>query len=131
MQAERLEADIDMVKQSIAESKDRQPNIRAQTDLNLELGAKAIADTQNAKQSEALLKEQTAEVYERRMNEEKMGKILDENLHSAQRAATVDKQREEFFKTPEGRLALKLGTFGQTINPFMGTTNSARDLIRR
>ena len=127
---DNLEATTEKTKADTEVAKEQPAAVRANTALTQELGTKAIADTQNAKQSEALLKEQTYKTWEERQNAVKYGKILDQELHSAMRAATVDQQREEFFKTPEGRLILRLGTAAQTINPFMSTVTSGRNLAK-
>lgn len=136
-QSKRLEAEIDQLsantdklKADTDTAKEMPANVRANTANALEQGNLAIQNTLNATQTNALLREQTLKTYDERANIEKTGKILDQQLHSAVRAAEADKARAEFFQSDVGKLILKLGAAGKELNPFVGTTNSAVDLLK-
>lgn len=137
LESRRLEADLDAIEANVDKTK-------ADTATSKEMPRNVIADTAMKQMNSDLLAQQwynaaktadqidatTDKTREEELNARRMGKILDEQLHSAQRAATVDKELEEFFKSDPGKLILKLGTAGKTLNPFMGTINSGRNLLK-
>lgn len=132
----RLDADLDQVRASTAKTKQDTETSRATELATTEAAANTAIDTALKNKNILFLDEQMKKTYADTLtsqaeeeNKRKLGKILDEELSSAKRAATVDKEREEFFKTPEGKLILRLGTAGSTLNPFLGSANSARSLM--
>lgn len=127
---ENIEASVDKTKADTATAKEMPSNIRADTaqkGVNSDLLAQ---QWMNAAYTQKQIEATTAKTREEEANVKKLGKIYDEQLHSAQRAATVDKEIEDLMKTPEGKLILRLGTAGRTLNPFMSTVNSGRNLLK-
>lgn len=138
MEGARLEEELEAVKANVektnadtAIAKEMPAKVQADTRLsNMQYNVGLSQESQNYANTQ-LINEQNMKVQQERMNAEKTGKILDENLHSAQRAAEADRQLEQFLKSNPGRILNWLGTAGKTLNPFLGSTNSAKDLIRR
>lgn len=138
MDSSRLEADLENIEANVEKTKadtdvaKKMPaQVEANTRLsNMQYNVGLSQESQNYANTN-LINTTQQKVDQERQNAVQTGKILEQQLHSAQRAATVDKEVEDFFKSPEGKLILRAGTVGKTLNPFMGTVNSARDLIRK
>lgn len=58
-------------------------------------------------------------------NAHKTGYLLDEALHSAKRAADMDKIRAAILDTPMGRTAFELGNYFDWLSPFTSTAKQA------
>lgn len=128
---ENIEANVDKTKADTDTAKEMPAQVKANTRLsNMQYNVGLSQESQNYANTE-LINQTNMKVQQERKNAETTGKILDENLHSAARAAEVDRQITDFYKSNLGKGLLWLGTAGKTLNPFMGTTHSARDLIRR
>lgn len=131
MQSRRLEADLEKLEADTETAKEMPAQVKANTRLsNMQYNVGLSQESQNYANTN-LLNQQNMKVQAERENVEKTGKILDEQLHSAQRAAEADKSRAEFYKSDIGKFLTKLGTGARELNPFMGTTNSALDLLRK
>lgn len=128
---DKMDADTAKTKADTEASKEMPANIRANTQLSHEQANLSQQNLFNAVQQNAQIKEGTLKLFDERQNLHKVGKILDEQLHSAQRAAEADKARAEFYKSDIGKFITRLGTGARELNPFMGTTNSALDMLKR
>lgn len=138
VQASKIEAELDKMKQETSESKSREavnkdmaPNVRADTALKNTQGDLTAQQWYNAAKTANLIDEQVGEVQDRRANLQVENKILEEQVHSARRAAIADQERAKFFSSDLGKMILKFGAAGKELNPFMSSTNSAADLLRR
>lgn len=130
MQSRRLEADVEKIEADTATAKEQPENIKANTRLqNMNYNVGLSQESQNYANVN-LLNEQNKKVREEAENARKTGKILDEQIHSAQRAAEADKARAAFYKSDVGKFITKLGTGARELNPFVGTSNSALDLLK-
>lgn len=128
---ENIEANVEKTKADTETAKAMPDQVKANTRLsNMQYNVGLSQESQNYANTE-LLNQQNLKVQQERKNAETTGRILEENYHSAARAAEADKQIADFYKTNLGKGILFLGTAGKTLNPFMGTTSSARDLLRR
>lgn len=110
MQLDRLDAEIDNMNEDTQKKK-------TEVRLNDQL--------QKRVQSEVSLNQQTER------NKEVENLILNENLTSARSAATADRMREDMLKTDIGEIIRWIGTAGKELNPFLGSANSARNLVGR
>lgn len=138
LQAERLEADLEKIDQEVRESESREqvnkesvPQIRANTALTQVQGDLTAQNWYNAAKTADLIDQQIAKTAEEARNAFKTGKILDENLASAMRAAEADRTRAEFYRSDFGKVITKFGAFAREANPFLGSTSSAMDLLKR
>lgn len=133
----RLEADIENIEANVAKTeadtetaKQMPEQVKANTRLSNMQYNQSLSQTELNIQNNEVAARQVRKLESEEENVRRVGKILDEQLHSAQRAATVDREIEDFFKSDAGKLILRLGTAGKTINPFMGTVNSGRNLLK-
>lgn len=138
VQASKIESELDKINQETSESKSREkvneesvPQIRANTALQRTQGDLTAQQWYNAAKTANLIDEQVGEVQDRRANLQTENKILEEQVHSARRAAIADQERAKFFSSDLGKMILKFGAAGKEINPFMSSTHSAADLLRR
>ena len=76
------------------------------------------------------IKATTAKAIEEQRNAVLTGKLLEQQFHSASRAAQADDNRAEFYKSKLGKGITWLGTAGKELNPFADTVHSARDFLR-
>lgn len=137
LQATRLEADIDAIEANVDKTradtetaKYMPAQVQASTALaHMQRNVALSQESQNYANTE-LINQQNIKVQEETANVRKAGAILDENLHSAKRAAEVDKEVQEFFASKEGKMILRLGTAGKTLNPFMGAVTSGKNLLK-
>lgn len=129
---EAIEAGVDKTKADTGVARQMIPNV-AQDTLNKQeqllltrsLEGKAAADTANAYRLGQNIEQQN-------LNLQIEGKILEQNLHSAFRAAVADRQRTKFYSSEMGEWLTKIGTGLREVNPLINpVTNSARDLIKR
>lgn len=58
-------------------------------------------------------------------NSRKTGYLLDESLHSAKRAAEMDKIRQDLIETDIGRKAFEIGNYFDWLSPFTSTARQA------
>lgn len=109
LQARRLEAELD--------------NMEADTRLKKENRVLAAEQTGRTGDEARLLREKSR-------NEELIRSRLESENTSAAAAASRDSISEEFFKTEIGKWIRRFGLAGKEINPFLGSSNSARNLMR-
>lgn len=138
VQAARIETELEKMEQDTKESKSREdlnkeavPQVRADTALKQTQGDLTAQQWYNAAKTANLIDEQVGEVQDRRANLQTENKILEEQVHSARRAAIADQERAKFFSSDLGKMILKFGAAGKEMNPFMSSTNSAADMLRR
>ena len=138
VQASKIEAELDKMQQETKESASRETvnkevpaQVRADTALKRTQGDLTAQQWYNAAKTANLIDEQVGEVQDRRKNLQTENKILEEQVHSAMRAAAADRERTKFFSSDLGKMILKFGAAGKELNPFMSSTHSAADLIRR
>lgn len=128
---EAIDAGIDKTKADTATAKEMPANIRANTALTNTQGDLASQNWYNAALTADQIREQTEKLKDERSNIQKTGKILDQELSTAMRAAEADKERMKFYRSDVGKWITRLGTGARELNPFLGSTNSALDLLRR
>lgn len=135
MQSERLEADIDSIKQGIEQSKsqedlNKEAAHNTNVDTKLKWSNKHVADVEIEKRSYEAQNafRQGKNIELQADNLEKEGAILDETLTSAKANAQAAAQYEQMLNTPAGRVARYLGTLGREANPFLEGLSSARQL---
>lgn len=130
MEGARLETELEKMEADTATAKEMPDKVKADTRLsNMQYNVGLSQESQNYA-STAYINEQNRKVQEETNNAVTMGKILDENLSSAKRAAEADKSRYEFYKSDLGKFLTKLGTGAKELNPFLGSTHSAADLLK-
>lgn len=136
--ARRLSADLEHIKQTISESKQREKQSEAGTLRELEQAANTAIDTAvknktidkiDQEMSESRQREQTSAADEANIRAHTL--ITQENLSTARAEAEAARQREEALKGAPGRIARYLGTLGREINPFNEAIHSGRSAIRR
>lgn len=134
----RLEADLEAIETGIAKTE-------AETATAKEMPAQVRATTANTQMNSDLqaaqwmnqglmadqIKAQTYKTNQETINVDKLGKILDEQLHSARAAATDSNIREDFLKTPFGEVLRKMGIGMRELNPLLGGANSAKSIIQK
>jgi len=137
VEAARIETELDKVAQDTAESKSREkvneesvPQIRADTALKRTQGDLTAQQWYNAAQTSDLIREQVGEVQDRRDNLQQENKIMEQQWHSAKRAAVADEERAKFFETDLGKLLLRFGAGAREANPFLDSTHSAKSLLK-
>ena len=137
IQATAIESEIEKMQQDTAESKSREkvneesiPQIKANTALQGVQGDLTAQQWYNAAKTSDLISEQIGEVKDRRSNLQTENRIMEEQYHSAKRAATADQEREKFFSTDLGKLLLRFGAGAREANPFLESTHSAKSLLK-
>lgn len=128
---EAVEANVDKTKADTETAKQMPAQVQSNTRLTNMQHNQSLSQTELNMQQNEVAARQVRKLESEEENVRKTGKILDENLHSAQRAAEADRQLEKFLKSDPGRVINWLGTAGKVLNPFLGSTNSAKDLMRR
>lgn len=131
MASKRLEADLEKLEADTATAKEMPAQVRANTRLtDMQRNTSLSQENLNYGNLE-LVNKQNQKVQSEISNLNKTGDILDEQLHSAKRAAEADKARADFYKSKAGQIITQVGTAAKELNPFMGDLSSARDLMRK
>lgn len=131
MQSERLNADLDLLKEQTKTAAQQPANVKADTALKRTTADKTAQDWYNGALTGELIKAQTAKSVQDGINAQKDGAILDEALTSAKSDARAAALREQMLDTTPGKWARYIGTFGRELNPFLDTGNSAKSLFRK
>lgn len=90
---------------------------------------KIIEDTGLSREGQKLSGEHQEESRKRQDSLKAQTDILTTNLQSAKAAAARDKETEEFYQTPIGRLIYLLGLSGKTLNPFNEAISSGKAAV--
>lgn len=130
MAVKRLNADVEKIEADTASAKELPAQIRADTALKRTQGDLTTQQWYNGALQADQIKEATGEIADRRRNLQVENKILEENLHSAHRAAVADRERAKFFDSKFGQYVLQAGAIGRELNPFIEGANTAADLSR-
>lgn len=73
---------------------------------------------------------ETMQVGQDTINKQVLNKILESNSVSAKTDAYMSQQLEELTKTAGGKLALRMGQYGNLLLPFLHGANSATSLVK-
>lgn len=138
VQASKVESEIEKTKQDTNESKSREdvnketvPQIRANIALQRTQGDLTAQQWYNAAKQSNLIDEQIGETQDRRSNLQVENRIMEQQFHSALRAAVADKERAKFFSTDLGKALIKMGAGAREINPFLESTHSAKSFLKK
>lgn len=126
---DKIDADIDKTKADTEAAKELPEQIKANTRLmNMNYNVGLSQESQNYANT-ALLNQQNLKAQQETKNAELFGKVLEEQFHSAHRAAEVDKIRLGAINTKVGRFLTGIGAVMKEFNPFLGGANSAKSLL--
>jgi len=106
------------------------PQIRANTNLQRMQGDLTAQQWLNSAVQYDLIKEQVGEVQDRRANLRQENLIMEQQWHSAKRAAVADEERAKFFDTDLGKLLLRFGAGAREANPFLDSAHSAKSILK-